>query len=38
MEYKIGGWILFLAFILSVIYMFRFEKEVYFLKLDDTDN
>ncbi len=38
MEYKIGGWILFLAFILSVIDMFRFEKEVYFLKLDDTDN
>lgn len=38
MEYKIGGWMLLLAFTLSVINLFRFEKEVYFLKQDDMDN
>lgn len=38
MEYKIGGWILFLASILSVINLFRFEKDVYFLKQDDMDS
>lgn len=32
MEYKTGGWMLFLAFIMSVISLFRYEKEVYFLK------
>lgn len=32
MEYKMGGWMLFLAFIMSVISLFRYEKEVYFLK------
>lgn len=32
MEYKMGGWMLFLAFIMSVINLFRYEKEVHFLK------
>ena len=36
MGYKIGGWMIFLAFIISVINMFRFEKEIFFLKQDDT--
>ena len=38
MEYKIGGWMMFLAFILSVINLFRFEKEIHFLKKDDMNS
>ncbi len=38
MEYKIGGWMMFLAFILSAINLFRFGKEVDFLKQDDMNS
>ena len=37
MEYKIGGWMMFLAFILSAINLFRFGKEVDSLKQDDMN-
>lgn len=32
LEYKMSGWMLFLAFIMSVISLFRYEKELHFLK------
>ena len=38
MEYRIGGWMMFLAFILSAINLFRFGKEVDFLKQDDMNS
>ncbi len=38
MEYMIGGWMMFLAFILSAINLFRFGKEVDFLKQDDMNS
>ena len=38
MEYRIGGWMMLLAFILSVINLFRFGKEIDFLKQDDMNS
>ena len=37
MEYRIGGWMILLAFILSIINLFRFGKEIDFLKQDDMN-
>ena len=37
MEYRIGGWMMLLAFILSIINLFRFGKEIDFLKQDDMN-
>ena len=38
MEYRIGGWMILLAFILSIINLFRFGKEIDFLKQDDMNS